>query len=366
MYPTSSRFKTAVKESGLQRTVVDAFFDGTLTYSDLAVSGGTIRAELDGQIRRSGSIVIADPKLAPDVSSALAPLGAEVLVKQGIVYSDGTSELIPLGRFRVETSGWKDAEGVTTIQVYDRSKALQEVSLPDSFGRPGWLAQAVVVDFIEAFYPGLTYPGMFGAIPNYRIPGGHVFEESNYWDAAVALTKNMGARLHFDVTGTPRVAPVSDLSSAMTSDVDVFAGEGGILVEASREWSREGVCNGVQVTGGADPNGSIPSATVKNLAPGHPLRWGGPFGRVMGRINDSSITTTGQARIRAAAELSKYTGAAYSLDFTTVPNPAMDVGDIARVRFSSGEVQLHELSTLNIPLGPGQFTATSKGGYSNG
>lgn len=367
--PLSDRFITAIRESGKRKTVVDAWYANELVAADLPVSEGSIRVELEGQVRRSGSITIADPGLVSSRLTAVSPHGTELLVRQGVVYPDGTEELIPIGRFRIEISGWRDLENIPRIQMYDRSKALQ-VQLPSSYGAPGRRASDVIVEILHYFYPSLapiSHAALFApGLTDYRLPGGHVFDQGTYWDAISDLAKNMGGRLYFDVTGTPVCTPLGSLSAGLTPSLEIAVGEQGVLVEANHEYSREGVFNAVTVRGAAAQNGFIPVYTAFNTALDSPLRWDGPFGRVRDEIEDSSIVSSAQAQLRARAELSKYTGLSYSLDFDAVPNPAYDAGDVVRFRFSSGEAQIHELSTLSIPLGKGRFTGTSKGGYQNG
>lgn len=369
MYPTSANFNRRVRESGARKTVADIYFDGALVAENLAVSGGSIRVELDGQVRRSGNITIADPRLVPTLSNILSPLGAEMLIRQGVVYPNGTEELVPLGMFRLEVTSWGETDRVPKMQLFDRSKAMY-ADLPSPHSRSGWSAQAVVVAFIEWLIPSLaplSPTSIFDSgIADYRIPGGHVFDASNHWDPIVELCQNMGGRLYFDVDGSPRCKTIANLSGLSVPVATVDAGERGVLVTADKSYSREGVYNSVNVRGAASTNGNVPKASAYNLDPGSPLRYGGPFGRTGITIDDSTLTTSTQCLRRAQAELARYTGLSYSLDFSAIPNPALDVGDVVKFVYPDGRSELHELSTLTIPLGVGEFAGSSKGVFLNG
>lgn len=367
--PLSSNFSRLIRQSGRRKTVADVYYDGSLVAEDLAVSEGSIRVDLDGQVRRSGNITIADPRLVPTLSDVLSPLGTEIRVRQGIVSPDGSEELIPLGVFRLDVTGWGEQDRVPQIQIYDRSKALQ-VDLPNPTSRAGWTAQNVILDYLKWFHPSLgavAPASVFDpTLHDYRLPGGHVFEANSHWDAMVELARNMNGRLYFDVDGQPKCDKIVDLSDSSQAVLDINAGEGGVLVSADRSYSREGVYNGVVVLGAANTDGAVPRGSAFNNDPGSALRFGGPFGRVTTVINDSSLTTSAQCLSRADIELRRYTGLSYSLDFSSVPNPALDVGDIVRFTYPDGSFELHQISSLTIPLGRGSFTGSSIGVFLNG
>lgn len=366
--PLSSKFDRSIRQSGRRKAVADIYFDGELIAEDLAVSEGSIRVELDGQVRRSGSITIADPRLVPALSDLLSPLGTEVRVRQGVVYPNGTEELIPLGVFRLDVTSWGEIDRVSKIQIYDRSRALQ-ADLPSPHSRAGWSAKAVIVDFIEWLVPTLkpiNPADLFDpSLVDYKLPGGHVFEQDNHWDPIVELARNMNGQLYFDQEGQPRCTPIVQLDESSTPVWTVNAGEGGVLVSADRTYSREGVFNSVNVIGAANASGTVPRATAYNLDQGSPLRYGGPFGRTGITINDSSLTTKAQCLARARAELARYTGLSYSLDFAAIPNPALDAGDIVQFVYPDGSEETHQIASLSIPLGQGSFTGSSKGVFLN-
>lgn len=366
--PLSPNFEKRIRESGRRKTVADVYYDGQLVVSDLPVSDGNIRVDLDGQVRRTGSITIADPRLVPTLSDILSPLGTEIRIRQGIIYPNGDEELVPLGVFRLEVTGWGERDQAPQIQLYDRSKALL-AELPSPFSRAGWSAQAAIISFLEWFYP-LLAPinpiGLFGDLKDYRLPGGHVFEADNHWDPIVELARNIGGRLYFDVEGSPKCVPIAELDELSDPVFEVNAGAGGVLVSADHTYSREGVFNAVTVVGAAKGEGVIPRGTIYNLDAGSPLRYGGPFGKAGTTINDSSLTTVAQCLARARRELRKYTGLSYSLDFSSVPNPALDAGDIVKFVYPTGAFALHQIASLSIPLGSGDFTGSSKGVFLDG
>lgn len=367
--PLSSTFDGLVRQSGRRKTVIDVYYDGRMVEENLRVSEGSLRFDLDGQSRGSGSVTVADPRLVPTLTNTLAPHGTEVRVRQGVVHPNETEELIPMGIFRVELAGWGERTPAVTIQLYDRSKALQ-VDAPYPFSHAGKPTKQVIIEILEFFLPFLAPldpnavfdPGL----DDYTIPGGQVFDGGSCWDFIDGLAKNLGGQISFDRSGFPRCKKIVDMSEASQPVYTIDAGPNGVLVDATRSYSREGVYNAVTVIGSSSGDGDIPRATAYNLDAGSPVRYGGPFGKVTLPINDSSLTTTAQCLTRASVELKKFSGLSYSLNFSAVPNPALDVGDIIKVVYPDDTAELHQIVSLSIPLGRGEFSGSSTGVFVNG
>lgn len=368
--PLSTNFQRRIRESGIRKTVADVYYDGHIVATDLFVSDGNIRVDLEGQIRRSGNVTIADLRFVPTLSTTLSPQGTEILIRQGVVYPNGEEELVPLGVFQLEITEWGELDRAPKLQIYDRAKVMSQSGLSNLVSRSGHMAQAVVIEFLEWFYPNLapiSPVALFDpTLADYRLPGGHSFEQGDYWAAIQDLCRNMGGDLHFDVSGQPRCKLIEALDSQRVPVETIDAGESGVLVDATHSYSREGVYNAVSVIGAAQEDGITPNAVVYNLDGSSPLRYGGPFGKVIQVVNDTSLTTDAQCYSRARTELEQYTGLAYSLDFSAIPNPALDVGDFVKFVYPDETAELHQISTLGIPLGKGSYTGTSKGTYLNG
>lgn len=368
--PLSDNFRRRIRESGTRKTVADVYYDGLPVATDLAVSDGNIRVDLEGQFRRSGNVTIADLRLVPTLSKTLSPHGTEILIRQGVVYPNGTEELVPLGVFVLEDTSWGEIDKAPKLQIYDRSKTMSQSGIASIVSRAGYNARAVVIEFLEWFYPSLAPidgDALFDpGLEDYVLPGGHTFESGDYWTAIQDLCRNMGGDLHFDVTGQPRCTKIEAVTAARVPVETIDAGERGILVDANHSYSREGVYNAVSVVGAASEDGKTPSAVAYNLDGSSPLRYGGPFGKVILPISDTSLTTDAQCYKRAATELARFTGLAYSLDFSAIPNPALDTGDFIKVVYPDERAEIHQIASLSIPLGKGDYTGTSKGTYENG
>jgi hypothetical protein len=118
-----------------------------------------------------------------------------------------------------------------------------------------------------------------------------VVEESRY-DALREIATALGKVMHFD--GEGRLVIRSAPSPTGPPRWSVRAGQGGVLVNAARSLSREGVYNGVVVRGeGGDTTAPV-LAVVVDGDPRSPTRWGGAFGKVP-RFWSSPLITDAEA-----------------------------------------------------------------------
>ena len=70
-----------------------------------------------------------------------------------------------------------------------------------------------------------------------------------------------------------------------------------------------------------------------------------------------TVTTTAQAVAVARANLARHLGAAATLDVSTVPNPALEAGDVIDVVTDptdpASTVRRHAVDSFTVPLSPG-------------
>ncbi|MGI5245412.1 DUF5047 domain-containing protein [Dactylosporangium sp. CA-139066] len=357
----------ALRQSQVVKTTVDVWFNGSYV-ATLPVTSGSVTIDRTAATRRQCSITIGDPDFVPTyANSPLAPYGAELRLFQGVTYMDGSDEQVPLGVFRIEEVKWDEATGsLPTVAAFDRSKAVADANFlmpADMSGRSAMFAikQAVndVIDCDVLFDPTLK---------DYTLPGGSVFD-SDRWGAVQTMANGMGAEAYFDVYGNLVVTAIPSLTQSTPQSAAVWtvdAGENGVLVSAARGVTRSGVYNAVAAQGvSTDGNGAPPMGFAADTDSRSPTYWGPasalpygpyvrtPFGQVVYRYTNNLLTTPEMCTTAAIGQLANFLGLARSLDFTCVPNPALDAGDIVLVKYLSGQSELHLLDKINLPLGPG-------------
>lgn len=366
MYAVTDRFLQRARQSGKIKTVVDLYFDGELVSSDIAVIDGSISVDRGSNIHRSGSLIIGDPTLVPAIKSdVLTPYGTEIVIRSGVVYADGTEELVPLGVFTLEVTEWDEGpESIPNIQFFDRAKVLQR----HTFYYPKSVAGKTIQDAIT-YLVGFANPGYIvhydTSLANPKVPGGTTYDGSCL-DAVQALAESVSAEIYFDVNGEIQVVPIPYIDeSASTADTDwlvnVDPGDNtGVLIDAKRGLSRSETFSGVVVYGGTKFNNQQAIWFATNNNPSSPTYYNGPFGKAVKRIENSALTSDTACGNLAQAELRKVAGLAKSVSFTSLRNPALETGDIIQFDFFDGETELHILESFSIDFTSGEMSADTR------
>jgi len=301
------------------------------------------------QARRTCSVQVADPALIPRTpADRLAVYGAQLRIACGVQYSDGATELVPVGVFRIdEVSGDVD-EGPVTIA----GKSLEAVIADDKFTIPH-RATGNAVNSITALIQR-SIPDAQIVAPAGSTIGARTWDiEGGPWAAILELGAAIGCEVYCDAAGTFVIAELPDLL-ATTPAWTVAAGEGGVYISAVRGMSLDGVYNGVHARGEDTESGLGPfSDLVVDNEVGSPTKWGGPLGRRPFFYSSATLTTTGQCTAAATLLLRSAKAPNASADITSLPNPALESGDVIRVVYPDGAKELHQVASFSIPLDVG-------------
>src|ERR1044072_2774627 len=102
MYPVSSRFLAALVESHQIATEVKLFrADGQVEV--LEHTGGSVTVDRGQGPRRTCSVTVADTTLIPlTAKDKLSVYGAQLRISRGVRYPGGSTEMVPLGVFRID------------------------------------------------------------------------------------------------------------------------------------------------------------------------------------------------------------------------------------------------------------------------
>jgi len=308
-----------------------------------------------------------DPKLY----SCSAPIPADLLKPTSEAY-----ELVPLGVFRI-----------TGVSISEQSDGELDISVDGSdlsanISKNAWLAPVTVwktaytvpvkqagTTVAEQKYVANTvkealmkliidrfpqHNGIFGPLTaaNFNFSGvgdkqlvAPVVMGSNTvstsgsnspWIDITSLAQSLGAELFIGADGkfTLRriedpnsIAPVWDLLDGDTN------GNGGLLVSASRKISADNTRNYVIATGENTATKKPLRALAVDDDPNSPTYYLGTFGKVVGWESGKKKLTT-QAEVQNAADtyLNYFIGGDETAELSAIVNPALDVGDVIRVR----------------------------------
>src|SRR5699024_3127716 len=133
------------------------------------------------------------------------------------------------------------------------------------------------------------------------------------------------------------------------------------MVGANLSSSRDQVYNRC-VTRGENPSSGEEPVTgeARDTNPTSPTYWApasqGGYGRVTKFQMITTLTTQRQADNAAAADLARSTGAAQSVNLTSIPNPALEGLDVIDIRTDPGDVnsiRRHIIDRYVMDLAPG-------------
>lgn len=348
MYAVSERFLDALRASHVVEIRVDAYRGSTLLASNLPISAGSVSVDGNSEVRRTLNVTVADPTLDPgnDPTATLSPYGTDLVVRRGIRFPDSTIEYVPLGRFRVENVSTAVSGDAIQVTGADRTAYVKDARFTAT-------TQSVTANTVAAEITRLITGALSVTVTDRS--GSSAYTPQLYWDqdrwAAIEdLARSIGCVVYFDADGNAVIAKLPTITDPVAWWVD--AGESGVMVAGSRETSREGTYNGV-VASGESAGQFLPySATVTDNDPSSPTYWGGTFGRKPYFYTSPAITTQQQATDAATAMLATVKGMSRQLTLTCVPNPALEAGDVIRVRFPDGSAETHLVDAFDVPLGP--------------
>jgi hypothetical protein len=347
MYPTvTARFLQTIVEDHVPVSEVVLFrADGGVETLDHV--GGSVPVDRGSQCRRTCSVTLADRSLIPRTpTDKLSIYGAQLRISRGVRVGEYT-ETVPLGVFRVDEVSGDPDDGPVTIN----GKSLECVIADDKFTVP-YRASGTAVSAVTAL--------IVRSIPDAAIDstgatdaaiGPRTFDiEADPWAAVTEIAAAIGAEAYCNADGVFVIAELPDLATA-TPVWTISAGEGGAYVSANRGMSADGVFNGVLARGeNTETNATPVSALVVDTTAGSPTLWGGPFGKRPMFYSSSTLTTGAACTAAATLKLRAAVAPNSSADISSLPNPALDPGDVLRVVYPDGTKELHQVQSFSVPL----------------
>ncbi|MDX5566911.1 DUF5047 domain-containing protein [Streptomyces sp. ID05-04B] len=356
MYPVSARFLARLTESHRVATLVQLFTtDGRVL--DLEHEGGSVTVDWAQSVRRTCTVTIADPALIPRTpTDQLAVYGARLRLARGVDFGDGSSELAPLGLFRLDDVDGDINDGPVTLQGKDLSACIAD----DKFTTPYTATGTVVTAVTALIRRSLPDADVVSLITDIAIGRRAYAIEADPWAACQEIASAAGAVVYPNADGTFLIATLPDLLT--TPPVwEIAAAEGGAYIKANRGMSSASVYNGVLARGENTADNIAPvSALVVDSDPSSPTYWDGPFGHRPAFFTSATLTTSGACANAAALKLVQAKAPNSSGDITSLPNAALEPGDVLRIVHPDGTRELHQAAGFTVPLDEsGDFPITT-------
>ena len=359
MRPVSDSWASIV--AGSYKAAVEAHLyspDGEFV-SELPLVSGTVNLDGTAAVRGSCDLELQGTEWVPvDVTDRLAPYGSEINVLKGHAVGDG--ELVSLGWFGIEDLEVTDDGAGLGVRVtgMDRFRRFQYALIEDdiTFAADVPFMQ-IILALAQGAWADVPVAEGFLSVSNISV-GKPLFalagEETGERMQDLAL--NAGVALFFNGDGELDAVPYTVGEPV----AEISEGDGGVLVQASRTWTRANSFNKVIATG--EDSGAADAARGEAVDddPQSPTYYYGPFGHAPRFYSHSDIDSDEQATHVAETILEKEAGTASSVNFGLVPNPALEPFDSVLIRRERAGINaVHVVDSLSIGLGAGEVMTGS-------
>lgn len=331
----------------------------TPTGLEIPIISGDVKLDSTADIRSTLDLTTSDHDWQAALDDALTPYGNEIFIERGVVYGDGSTEWVSQGYFRIYDVDQDAApKGSLAITGKDRMSGIIDARplAPMQFGS-GASVSSVFSYLVTEVYPGAVIVYDFDA-GSTLFTASHSLEDDRY-GFLKDIADSLGKVLYWDYAGKLQVRTAP---SATQSVFEVTHGPGGVVTKVSRSLSRSGVYNAIVASGEPVGEAAPVRAVSLDLNPASPTYWNGPFGKVPKFYSSTFLTTVAQCQTAADAMLARQLGVPYSVDFSAVPNPALEPLDPVTVSYSNDQApEVHVIESLTVPLdSAGVMTATTK------
>lgn len=316
--------------------------------TEIPIVDGDVRIDGDADIRGTLDLTTDGTGEWPHTTAdLLTPYGQEIYVERGIDYGNGQREWVGLGYFRIRDMEQDDPpDGPIRITGEDRMAALIDARLtaPRQF-TSGTAYLTVFSTLVGEVYPGAAIDFDSGGS---TLLGRPLICDEDRWRFLDDLAQALGKIWYWDYRGRLQVKTPPSPASPVWS---VNAGADGVLIGSRRRITRVGAYNAVVASGEALDSATPVRGIAYDADPLSPTYYLGTFGQVPKFINSPTITSTAQAQTAATAALAKRIGAPYTVDFSAIPNPALEPWDPVEVVHATRDgYEVHVLSSVDIPL----------------
>jgi hypothetical protein len=350
MRSVSAAFAAAVVTSHRLATLVTVIDeDGVET--EVPIIDGAVTLDQQAAVRGRVDLTLVDDGTLDLVPSAptdlLAPYGNEIRVERGVTFPGGTTELVSLGVFRIEDAEVEETADSRQIRIAGRDRAarFEDARFEEPYQVAAGTNFATAIEAVlTAAWPDV--PTDFTST-SLTTPALIAQEGDDRWAFVQGMARAMGMALYFNGDGTCVLAP--DILSDPV--VTLAEGDGGVLLLAGRQWTRQGTFNRVIATG-ENTGETAPArgvATDENTL--SPTYYFGPFGKAPRFYASPFITTDAQAEAAAQSILDRELGTLEQVSFGAFVLPHLEPGDTARItREVTGIDEDHVIDSLTIPL----------------
>lgn len=363
-WPVSARWDQGVRVSHdvvsrvevWRNSVRQTLPDGS---TSLRVVNGSVTVDETSKVRRSLRLTVANPELVPVVSGdLLAPPTTDLKVFSGIRYTEGDTEFVPVGVFRITSPSQSAWLGGLQIQADDYAKVMIDARFLSPWATPaGTSVVSEITRIALDALPGITIVDLTGS----QVVTQAAAWDRDRWDTMQKLAAGIGAEVFFDQAGRMliRYVPQVTLTSSPVWTIDA-ATSTAVMTDVALGLSTERLYNAVVASSSAS---GVVASGVAYLTTGD-FAWSSTFKRPR-FYSSPALTTVEQCFEAARSILARSAVFSRSIAPSHAPNAALDGGDFVRVKLPvdvNGRVvsEMRALSRFTFSLGPGPMTSDTR------
>lgn len=350
MRPVTTAFLSAVGSShamASRATVVAPGQNGvTPSGTEIGIQACSVTFDSTRDVLGTASLT-TNTAWPASLTDLLAPFGNEVYLERGVVYGGGTTEWVGLGYYRINkpTQSIVPA-GAIVLDLSDRMQGIIDARIPIIRSYPaGSVVSAVIKDLVLDCYPWATF-AYDASLDTATLNAVQTTTDDRYGFLNDLIT-SYGMIWYWDYRGVLVVKVPPNPNTPVTT---VKSGDGGVLVSVSRSLARDGVYSGCVASGQQATDNAPPTALVIDNNPASPTYWYGPFGKIPQFFVSSFLVDDNQCRGAAISIMQKQAGVPFEVDFSQVPNPALECWDPVTISYP-GSADVHVVKSMTIGLG---------------
>lgn len=352
-------YRTAVSRPHTAYNRVDVLArDGSVLWTDLPYSDGSVRATLVSRVARTLSISLdiswapLTPNGAVDPTGLLAPFGNRIKAYRGIVYGDGSRAIFPVFYGRIEEVQGK-RDGSITLTANDLAADVVDAKFETPMSSV--TTNTISEEFVRLVQGALS-DASFGTLDATAALAAPLTWQSDRAQALDDMSATVGMTWYPLADGrfvqrlspwsVPGLTPVLTLTDG-TSQPPTADGE---ISDWAWTVSRTGVYNSV-VYASERQDGTAPVfAITHDLDPSSPTYYLGDFGKKPYLVQNQAALTQSQCTTAAEVTLKQAKSITQTWDPVTVPPDAsLELGDLLLLR-AGGAASQQVITGFTLPL----------------
>ena len=358
-WPVSSRWRSEIQSSTSRMLVfVDVLEKSGARAARLYPETGSIDVDSTREVRRQLTLTLGGDRnefTKSEIKDLLDPRSRrELRVWRGLIYTDNTVEMVPLGTFGIKKPSIDKQAGVGGVKIsltgVDRSRRLARTRWSNRF--PITDSPTVPVAIARIVTNRLPWIRLDCAPSTVVVPPiwlGLDPANSSPWQDIATIAQAAGQEAIVDPMGTLIIRPISD--PAITAPITAFIpGPTNTINKITRTLDDEQTFNGVILTGEGTGVPIPLRSEAWDMDPGS-LTYRTTYGDVPYFATTNIAPSQAVLDVACAAMLRKMIGLTEQASADITPDPSLDGGDILNIEDpETGLTGLYILNTLNVPL----------------